>query len=116
MNLKKEDLTLTETSIDCFRFDDVAFYHISKELTQKYLSENRLIPRDDTGNENDDFASGEIQIFFNRDQKTFSEALIALVYESDGSSVSGDVYGIDDLSEDIVNMAMEDLYPKGNKT
>ncbi len=115
MNFKKEDLTLTETAIDCFRFDDVAFYHISKELTQKYLSENRLIPRDDTGNENNDFVSGEIQIFFNRDQKTFSEALIGPVYESDGSSVSGDVYGIGDLSEDIIDMAKSDLSAKGEK-
>ena len=116
MNLKKEDLTLTETSIDCFRFDDVVYYEISKELTKKFFLKNKLIPRDNLGNENENYESGEIQICFNRDENMFSEALIAPVYEDYGGLVNGDVYSISDMiSEDIIDMAKSDLSTKGEK-
>ena len=116
MNFKKEDLTQMDTAINCLRFDDIAYYKISKELTKKFFLENKLIPRDHFGKENEDYESGEIQICFNRDENMFSEALIAPVYEDYGGLVSGDVYSISDMiSENIIDMAKSDLSAKGEK-
>ena len=57
MNFKKEDLTQMDTAINCLRFDDIAYYKISKELTKKFFLENKLIPRDHFGKENEDYRS-----------------------------------------------------------
>ena len=111
MTFGKECLSLTDTSIGDFSFDDVAYFSISKELTDDFFAETHLIPRDNCGIDNRDYVSGEIQIFFNRKSQCFEEALIAPVYEEDGGLSTGDIVSISELvSDDVISMTKGILF------
>ena len=89
--MTKLKYAITDYTTD-FADSDQVYVEISKENISEIFSDANEIPRDDMGEENHDFSSGELQFIFDKDEDTLQEILAFPVYEQDDDIVNGESF------------------------